>query len=154
MPGLPPLQVGLVGCRAMIRESTKCFFRIGLYQPVMDALHPPTTEGVAPMWKRFAAGATSGATCAPRTPSRPLRGSRYARPGAGGRAALICNPLDLLKTRLQVQGSAFRSAAHASVEYSGIGDALGKMVRREGVRGMWKGTVVRRTPHPHPRNGR
>ena len=48
-----------------------------------------------------------------------------------------------------MQGSAFRSAAHASVEYSGIGDALGKMVRTEGVRGMWKGTVVRRA-HPPP----
>ena len=71
--------------------------------------------------------------------------------GAEGRAALICNPLDLLKTRLQVQGSAFRSAAHASVEYSGISDALGKMVRTEGVRGMWKGTVVRRT-HTHTPN--
>ena len=64
MPGLLLLGVD----RGMIRESTKCFFRIGLYQPVMDALHPPTTEGVAPMWKRFAAGATSGATCAPPHP--------------------------------------------------------------------------------------
>ena len=84
MPGLLLLLLlGLVGCRAMIRESTKCFFRIGLYQPVMDALHPPTTEGVAPMWKRFAAGATSGATCDAR-PAPPLR--RCAAAVTPGRA--------------------------------------------------------------------
>ena len=53
--------------------------RLGLYEPIKRTLSDPSTpEGKEPAWKKFAAGALSGAI-----------------------GSAICNPADLLKTRAQ-----------------------------------------------------
>lgn len=54
---------------------------------------------------------------------------------AGGLAAYVTTPLDVIKTRLQVQGSTLR--------YNGWLDAIRKTWKNEGFRGMFKGSVPR-----------
>ena len=50
--------------------------------------------------------------------------------GSGAVAAGICNPTDLVKTRMQIAGTAQRSPI-------AIAQAV---IKEEGVRGLWKGT--------------
>ncbi|CAL4921474.1 unnamed protein product [Urochloa decumbens] len=54
---------------------------------------------------------------------------------AGGCSAYLTTPLDVIKTRLQVQGSTSR--------YNGWLDAITKTWTSEGVRGLFKGSVPR-----------
>lgn len=54
---------------------------------------------------------------------------------AGGCSAYLTTPLDVIKTRLQVQGSAIR--------YNGWLDALGKIWLAEGLNGLFRGSVPR-----------
>ncbi|KAG8379285.1 hypothetical protein BUALT_Bualt07G0072600 [Buddleja alternifolia] len=54
---------------------------------------------------------------------------------AGGLSAYLTTPLDVVKTRLQVQGTATR--------YNGWLDAIYKIWLAEGVRGMFRGSVPR-----------
>lgn len=98
---------------AVVREGSKAFFRIGLFRPLLEQLHDPEL-GPAPMYKRMIAGMTSGAI-----------------------AALVCNPIELVKTRQQ--GSA---GGGAQFNYSGPIDGLRKLHASEGVAGMWRGTSV------------
>ena len=55
---LPGLYRGLPV--AMIRESSKNMFRIGLFAPILKAMHPDK-DTPAPAWKRFLAGTITGA---------------------------------------------------------------------------------------------
>jgi len=63
---------------ALVRESSKNVFRIGLFPAVLRALHGDD-ETPAPTWTRFVAGCISGAV-----------------------GAVSSNPFDLIKTRMQV----------------------------------------------------
>lgn len=54
---------------------------------------------------------------------------------AGGFSAYLTTPLDVIKTRLQVQGSTIR--------YNGWLDALTSIRKTEGLNGMFKGSVPR-----------
>ncbi|XP_039146205.1 mitochondrial substrate carrier family protein E [Dioscorea cayenensis subsp. rotundata] len=54
---------------------------------------------------------------------------------AGGLSAYLTTPLDVIKTRLQVQGSISR--------YNGWSDALRTIWRTEGLKGMFKGSIPR-----------
>lgn len=54
---------------------------------------------------------------------------------AGGLSAYLTTPLDVIKTRLQVQGSTIR--------YKGWLDALTSIWKTEGLNGMFKGSVPR-----------
>ena len=72
--GMAGVQRGL--SFALIREATKGVFRIGLHEPIVKRLHP-SSAAPAPFYKKVLAGFGSGAI-----------------------AALITNPLDLIKTRL------------------------------------------------------
>ncbi|XP_010539157.2 PREDICTED: mitochondrial substrate carrier family protein E [Tarenaya hassleriana] len=54
---------------------------------------------------------------------------------AGGLSAYLTTPLDVVKTRLQVQGSAIR--------YDGWSDAIWKIWMNEGAKGFFKGSVPR-----------
>ena len=67
---------------AMVREASKNMFRIGLFTPILKAMHDDTKLGPAPPWKRFLAGTVTGAL-----------------------GAVASNPFDLVKTRLQVPAS-------------------------------------------------
>ena len=83
--GVRGVQRGLLF--ALVRESSKNTFRIGFYEPVADALDAKRKreggKGGAPMSTRLLAGGMTGSF-----------------------SALVCNPLDLLKTRMQLRAGA------------------------------------------------
>ncbi|KAG4171009.1 hypothetical protein ERO13_A12G182400v2 [Gossypium hirsutum] len=56
---------------------------------------------------------------------------------AGGFSAYLTTPLDVIKTRLQVQGS--------STSYNGWLDAMNKIWKTEGAKGMFRGSIPRIT---------
>ncbi|EDW78447.1 uncharacterized protein Dwil_GK16434 [Drosophila willistoni] len=63
---------------------------------------------------------------------------------AGGSAGFlevcIMQPLDVVKTRIQIQASPV-SAAVSEVHYNGVFDCFAKMYRNEGVTSYWKGIM-------------
>ncbi|XP_076236071.1 mitochondrial 2-oxodicarboxylate carrier [Calliopsis andreniformis] len=70
--------------------------------------------------------------------------------GAGGCAgfveACIMHPMDLIKTRFQLQ---VKHAQYDALYYTGIGDCMKKMYRNEGLAAFWKGIlppIVMETP--------
>ena len=109
--GVAGLQAGLA--LAVFREASKAFFRIGCFQPILDTIHDPAS-GPAPVAKRLASGMSSGAI-----------------------AALICNPIELVKTRQQGQ-----TEAKAAFGYRGPLDGLRRLYAADGLAGMWRGTGV------------
>ncbi len=81
--------------------------RIGLYSPFKQALS--SEQGADPgLGLKIVAGMSSGAV-----------------------AAGICNPTDLVKTRMQLAGAAGRSSWGITQE----------VIREEGIIGLWKGTT-------------
>lgn len=56
---------------------------------------------------------------------------------AGALTCLFTNPLFLVKTRMQLQSS----NADPSLKYNGTIDALMKITRTEGVRGLYRGLI-------------
>ncbi|MCO5571792.1 hypothetical protein L7F22_025540 [Adiantum nelumboides] len=54
---------------------------------------------------------------------------------AGGSSAFLTTPLDIIKTRLQVQGSTKR--------YKGWSDAMASIWKEDGFMGFWKGSLPR-----------
>ncbi|KAH6563507.1 hypothetical protein BASA62_008470 [Batrachochytrium salamandrivorans] len=73
--GLRGLQKGLTP--AILRESSKNLFRLGMYDPIISIIHD-SSQGRAPAWKRMLAGSICGVM-----------------------GAVSCNPFELVKTRLQ-----------------------------------------------------
>ncbi len=74
--GVVGIQRGLSA--SMLREGSKNFFRIGLFHPTLVVLQADHASP-APIWKRLIAGSFSGAV-----------------------GAMICNPIEIVKTRVQV----------------------------------------------------
>ncbi|KAL1508505.1 hypothetical protein AB1Y20_004606 [Prymnesium parvum] len=108
--GIGGLQRGLTF--AMVREGSKNSFRLGLYDPLTR--HARKVMGhdssiPAPSWLLVAVGATTGAV-----------------------AALICNPLDLLKTRMQLEASHPAGATHPLT-------MARKLWKTEGFLALWRG---------------
>lgn len=111
--GLAGLQRGLPF--VLVRESSKNAFRLGLYEPcvvVLDRVMRTDSErssAAVPMRTRMSAGMLTGAL-----------------------AAFICNPLDLLKTRLQADATGASAL-----------DNMRGLLRDEGVLTLWRrGTVA------------
>ena len=96
---------------ALVRESTKNTFRIGLYEPIVGVLDAERKKdggtGTVPMQTRLLAGALTGSF-----------------------AAFVCNPLDLLKTRLQLRAGAHGAGGTAREAFTG-------MVQSEGLMALW-----------------
>jgi CRP-like cAMP-binding protein len=105
---LPGLYRGLPV--AMVREASKNMFRIGLFTPILRALHDETEHDgrPAPAWKRFLAGTITGAL-----------------------GAVASNPFDLVKTRLQVPAKIS--------EYSSMRQAMVSIYEKEGARTFYRG---------------
>ena len=87
---------------AAVREASKNMFRIGLFAPILKAMHDEVECGPAPAWKRFLAGTVTGAL-----------------------GAVASNPFDLVKTRLQVPAamseySGMRQAMTSIAEKEGL----------------------------------
>lgn len=110
--GVAGLQRGLV--TSIMREASKNVFRLGLYRPIIGRMHEPS-QGPAPVWKRMVAGALSGAA-----------------------GAVSCNPFEVVRVRMQAQSS-LATGAH-QYGYRGVGDAFRRIVREEGVAGLYKAT--------------
>ena len=104
MEGISGLQRGLGF--VLIRESTKNAFRIGLFEPIVGMLERGN-EGPPAMASRVATGFITG-----------------------GLSSFICNPLDLLKTRLQLDPSRGAGATATA--------AFQQLVATEGVLGLWR----------------
>ena len=103
--GIAGLQRGLgLVC---LREASKNTFRIGLYEPLVRKLEGRSSSSAPSTVTRVAAGAMTG-----------------------GLSALICNPLDLLKTRIQLDPGRGAGSTASS--------ALRQVVSAEGVVGLWR----------------
>ncbi|GAB5360349.1 hypothetical protein AAMO2058_000619900 [Amorphochlora amoebiformis] len=112
--GITGLQRGVkIG---MVRDFSKCFFRIGLYDPLLFRLHP-NLASKPPIAKKITAGATSGLV-----------------------SALVCNPLDVLKTRVQASGGV--SGSHYTYKAQAGISVLRTIVSKEGIKGLWIGLTV------------
>ncbi|KAF5282135.1 hypothetical protein FQR65_LT02832 [Abscondita terminalis] len=65
--------------------------------------------------------------------------------GSGGSAGFvevcIMHPLDLIKTRLQIQSGRVIGSTSDPHRYSGIMDCIKKMYRHEGITSFWKGII-------------
>lgn len=110
--GISGLQAGL--SVAVMREGTKNIFRIGCYDPILATIHGGDRDPkTAPVWKRLLAGATSGTV-----------------------AAVSCNPVDIVKTRMQGRGVGTKAG---TANYGTVWEAIRSLPRDEGVRGMYAG---------------
>lgn len=64
-------------------------------------------------------------------------------------ASVVTNPLELLKTRLQVQRAVLnidgqpQASSQFSYQYRNMRDGATHVLRTEGVRGLWRGTAAR-----------
>ena len=114
--GVRGIQAGLAP--AITREFSKTLFRYGLFSPLVDHLRifqGITEDQKTPIYVKILAGGSSGAI-----------------------AALICNPLDLVKIQLQASG---RSGARRYAYDTGTG-ALQHIVHEGGIAALWKGVRV------------
>ena len=101
--------------------------------------------GVYALLRDIARGASSSETGEPRSTTRsavsPLVNAACGF-GAGSVARVIIHPLDVVKKRFQVAGLA-RSLRYgervATAEFSSFASAFGTILRKEGVRGFYKG---------------
>ncbi|KAJ3081147.1 hypothetical protein HDU99_006465 [Rhizoclosmatium hyalinum] len=116
--GIRGIQKGLFP--AVLKEGSKNFFRIGMYDPIMTMIHDPKT-GSSPPWKRMLAGSLCGVM-----------------------GAFACNPFELIKTRLQSQVSAQNShqAVGHQFAYKNTWDAFVKTLKADGLKGLYRGSVL------------
>eukprot|EP00936_MAST-01D_sp_MAST-1D-sp1_P002606 g2606.t1 len=71
------------------------------------------------------------------SPSRRLPGSDFVLSGTSAVLAICCtNPVDVVKTRLQLQGERMKISPR---QYRGVGHALVTIARAEGLRGLQRG---------------
>jgi len=100
---------------SIFRDGSKCFFRIGLFDPIIARMHLEKTK--PPLWKQLMAGSLSGAA-----------------------AAIICNPLDLCKVRIQSAGGLV--ASHHNIEKLSTFGVFKAVAQDEGLLGFWKGVRI------------
>eukprot|EP00511_Aplanochytrium_stocchinoi_P009066 CAMPEP_0204865390 /NCGR_PEP_ID=MMETSP1348-20121228/8784_1 /ASSEMBLY_ACC=CAM_ASM_000700 /TAXON_ID=215587 /ORGANISM="Aplanochytrium stocchinoi, Strain GSBS06" /LENGTH=261 /DNA_ID=CAMNT_0052016613 /DNA_START=345 /DNA_END=1127 /DNA_ORIENTATION=+ len=114
--GIRGLQRGLNV--AIVREFSKCCFRIGMYDPLVRAIHSEKNKP-APMYKRFIAGSICGVS-----------------------SAIMFNPLDIAKTRAQASGAAL-SASHYNIRNNAsVAQVFSGIIKDGGVKKLWYGTPV------------
>ncbi|KAH6588419.1 hypothetical protein BASA50_009375 [Batrachochytrium salamandrivorans] len=113
--GLRGLQKGLTP--AILRESSKNLFRLGMYDPIISIIHD-SSQGRAPAWKRMLAGSICGVM-----------------------GAVSCNPFELVKTRLQSSATGSLAVGHQH-GYTGVWNALGSIYRKEGITGWYRGSIL------------
>ncbi|KAI8604134.1 mitochondrial carrier domain-containing protein, partial [Dissophora ornata] len=117
--GMRGLQKGLFP--AILKESSKNIFRLGLYDPILNAMHPlnyPGEASTAPAWKRMIAGATCGAM-----------------------GAISANPFELIKTRLQSHSSNGPAVGN-QYAYKGTFSALRTIITNDGFATLYRGSVI------------
>jgi len=95
------------------RQMVFASLRIGLYDTVRDFYMGKDAKGDPPLSKKILAGLTTGAF-----------------------GITIANPTDVVKVRLQAEG---RLPPNVPRKYNSVTDAYVKIVREEGIRGLWRG---------------
>ncbi|WOK92210.1 mitochondrial uncoupling protein 3 [Canna indica] len=70
-------------------------------------------------------------------PDGSLLGKALAGGVSGVIAQILASPADLIKVRMQADGHLLNAAAQP--RYAGVFDALRKIVKKEGIRGLWTG---------------
>ena len=104
----------------VLRQTLYSTTRMGLYEILKTkwSSSSSTTGGAPtiPLYKKITAGLISGAV-----------------------GAAVGNPADVAMVRMQADG---RLPMAERRNYKGVGDALGQMVRREGVRSLWRGSAL------------
>ena len=104
----------------VLRQTLYSTTRMGLYDILKNKWSSPTsTPGGAPafpLYKKITAGLIAGAV-----------------------GAAVGNPADVAMVRMQADG---RLPLAERRNYRGVGDALGQMVRREGVGSLWRGSSL------------
>jgi Mitochondrial carrier protein len=63
----------------------------------------------------------------------------FAGAGAGAVTSILCSPLDLAKTRLQVQNAIAPATATVKLKYVGVFPTLRTIFLEEGLRGWYQG---------------
>ena len=122
---------GLVGLQrglgfVLIRESTKNAFRLGLFEPLVNVID--RDGGAKPaMSSRVAAGAISG-----------------------GLSAFLCNPLDLLKTRIQLDPVKYNQGFIGGFKQVISGEGAGALLTGLGPTAQGYFIQVRLSSQPAP----
>ena len=104
----------------LLRQATYTTARLGIYNKITEAALKMNDNKPLPLWEKAALGLT-----------------------AGGLGALIGNPADLTLLRMQADTAL---PADQRRNYKGVGDAFLRIVREEGIGGLFTGagpTVVR-----------
>jgi hypothetical protein len=87
-----------------------------MFDPIMSILHKKKDR--APGWKRIVAGSLCGVM-----------------------GAVSCNPFELVKTRLQSAAVGSLAVGHQH-NYSGVRQALKSIYSREGISGLYRGSLL------------
>lgn len=95
------------------RQMVFAPIRIGLYEPVRDFYTPAENRGAPTILQRIEAGVTTSAI-----------------------GITVASPTDVVKVRLQAEG---RLPAGTPRRYAGVLDAYSKIVKQEGIAGLWTG---------------
>jgi len=79
------------------------------------------------------------------SPTLPIYWTLCVAGAAGASAAWLTSPLDLVKTRLQVQrrAAALSNTGGTPFVYRSFVDGLREVAAKEGLRGMFKGSLAR-----------
>jgi len=102
---------------AVMRQASYGGLSFASYPHIRDAVSPAGKTGAdAPLWARIVAGGTAGAC-----------------------ASVLANPTDVVKVRLQADGRLAMSGG--TPRYTGTIDAFAKVLRAEGLKAFWKGTL-------------
>ncbi|PKA50018.1 Mitochondrial uncoupling protein 4 [Apostasia shenzhenica] len=106
----------------VLRQTLYSTTRMGLYDILKTKWSSPSSAGegspaaVLPLHRKITAGLIAGAV-----------------------GAAVGNPADVAMVRMQADG---RLPAAERRNYRGVGDAIGQMVRREGVGSLWRGSAL------------
>ncbi|KAK8921949.1 Mitochondrial uncoupling protein 5 [Platanthera zijinensis] len=103
----------------VLRQTLYSTTRMGLYDILKTKWSNPAIHGGAPAF--------------------PLHKKITAGLIAGGVGAAVGNPADVAMVRMQADG---RLPAADRRNYRSVADALGQMVRREGVGSLWRGSAL------------
>lgn len=99
---------------SILRQVLYSSTRLGLYEVLKSQWSTASGDRTLPLHKKIAAGLI-----------------------AGGVGAAVGNPADVALVRMQADG---RRPLHQRRNYTGVGDALVRIIRQEGVSSLWTGS--------------